>query len=90
MTELANIFTPSTDNIFFMSAVAGVCGFVIGFFFKSSIVSKHKKRILTLEDEMLLNHSRILDLEKKLADLKEENTKLGGASSGPKVELKVS
>jgi len=90
MTELANIFTPSPDNIFFMSALAGICGFAIGFFFKVAIINKHKKRVLSLEDEMLKNHSRILDLEKQVADLKEEKAKLGNASSGPKVELKVS
>jgi hypothetical protein len=35
-----------------------------------------KKRVISLEDEMLLNHSRILDLEKQVAQLKEENAKL--------------
>lgn len=90
MTALANIFTPSPDNIFFMSALAAICGFAIGFFFKAAIINKHKKRVLSLEDEMLTNHSRILDLEKQVAELKEEKAKLGNVSSGPKVELKVS
>ena len=90
MTELANIFTPSPENIFFMSAVAGICGFAVGFFLKSAAINKSKKRVLSLEDEMLRNHSHILDLEKQVAELREEKAKLGNASSGPKVELKVS
>ncbi|MEP6844406.1 MAG: hypothetical protein ABI861_00310 [Panacibacter sp.] len=90
ITDLANIFTPSPSNIFFMAGLTSVLGLLLGFLIKSGILSKHKKRIITLEDEMLANHSRILDLEKKLAELREENARIKGSSSGQKAELKVS
>jgi hypothetical protein len=90
MTELLNIFTPSTSNIFFMSAVAGIGGFALGFLIKSAAIAKHKKRVISLEDEMLTNHSRILELEKQLADYREEKAKFNNSSTAPKVELKVS
>jgi hypothetical protein len=90
MTEMLNVFTPSTSNIFFMTAVAGIGGFALGFLIKSAAISSHKKRIITLEDEMLNNHSRILDLEKQLAEHREEKAKFNNTSTAPKVELKVS
>ena len=43
-------------------------GFGLGFLFKSGLIFKQRKRILRLEDEMLSNHSRILTLEKKIAE----------------------
>jgi len=46
--------------------------FALGFLFKSAVIAKQRKRILRLEDEMLSNHSRILALEKKIADNKRE------------------
>lgn len=40
---------------------------------------------------MLTNHSRILELEKQVAELKEANAKLGGTKAPlSKVELKAS
>lgn len=90
MTELANVFTPSSSNLVFLVGVAGIGGFMIGFIIKYGIIAKYKKRVLNLEDEMLSNHSRILELEKNLALLKEENSNLKAISSAPKAELKVS
>lgn len=90
MTDMLNIFTPSPSNIFFMSAAAGIGGFVFGFLIKSAAIAKHKKRVITLEDEMLNNHSRILDLEKQLAEHREEKAKFANSTPAPKVELKVS
>ncbi|QEC68100.1 hypothetical protein FRZ67_12600 [Panacibacter ginsenosidivorans] len=90
MTEMLNILTPSTSNIFFMTAVAGIGGFAVGFLIKSAAIARNKKRVISLEDEMLANHSRILDLEKQLAELREEKAKFSNASTVPKVELKVS
>ena len=49
-----------------------LAGFAFGFMFKSAVIYKQRKRILRLEDEMLANHSRILTLEKKIADSKKE------------------
>jgi hypothetical protein len=51
--------------------LAIVC-FALGFIFKSGVINKQRKRILNLEDEMISNHSRILSLEKKIADGKSE------------------
>ena len=42
------------------------------FIFKSGVIYKQRKKILNLEDEMLANHSRILSLEKRVADYKSE------------------
>lgn len=90
MTNLLNIFTPSSTNIFFVAGVVGIAGFTLGFIIKSASIARHKKRILNLEDEMLLNHSRILDLEKQVSLLKEENAKLNTNAPLQKIELKAS
>lgn len=49
-----------------------IVSFALGFIFKWGVLYKQRKRILNLEDEMLANHSRILSLEKKLAESKKE------------------
>ncbi|CAN5654347.1 hypothetical protein BH10BAC2_BH10BAC2_00980 [soil metagenome] len=90
MTELANVFTPSSLNLVFMVGVAGIGGFMLGFIIKYGIIAKYKKKVLNLEDEMLANHSRILQLEQQAASLREEKAKLSASISVPKVELKVS
>lgn len=90
MTQLLNIFTPSTSNLFFIAMVASASGFALGFLWKSALIAKYKKRVVSLEDEMLLNHSRILDLEKQIAELKEDNVKRGVSQPLQKVELKAS
>lgn len=45
-----------------------LASFGLGLLVKRGIIAKQRKRILSLEDEMLANHSRILSLEKKLAE----------------------
>ena len=45
-----------------------VASFGLGMLIKKGIIAKQRKRILSLEDEMLSNHSRILALEKKLSN----------------------
>ncbi len=45
-----------------------VGAFALGFLLKRAIIAKQRKRILSLENEMLSNHARILELEKKLSD----------------------
>ena len=90
MAYLANLFNPSPSYSIISLAVAIAAGFAVGLIFKSGLVSKHKRRVLYLEDEMLLNHSRILDLEKELHKTKVEKSKLNGSSVLPKVELKAS
>lgn len=47
-----------------------ILSFALGFIFKSALLYKQRRRILSLEDEMLDNHSRILSLEKKIAQNK--------------------
>ena len=87
---LANVFTPSSTNFFFIVFVTGLSAFIIGFLLKAALLTKYKRRVLSLEDEMLVTHARILDLEKQVAELKEENAKLRNTAIVPKVELKVS
>ena len=45
--------------------LAIVC-FALGLIFRYGLISKQRKKILSLEDEMVNNHARILALEKKL------------------------
>ena len=49
-------------------AGTAIASFGAGLLFKMAVVSKQRKRILSLEDEMLSNHSRMLELEKKIAE----------------------
>jgi hypothetical protein len=91
MIELANFFSPSPTYTIVTVAAVGVVGFIIGYLFRSGIILKYKKRILSLEDEMLSNHSRILELEKETTDLKNERLmKNGKFASASKTELKAS
>jgi hypothetical protein len=90
MTQVLNIFTPSTSNVFFISAAAALCGFTLGFLVKAVAIAKQKRRVVSLEDEMLQNHARILDLEKQIAELKEEKSKVDNNMPVPKLELKAS
>ena len=39
---------------------------LLGFFFRSAQIKKAKKRILSLENEMLSNHAEILKLQEEL------------------------
>ncbi len=65
------IFATTTDPLV-ISSVFAIAGFVIGFISKATAAKKQRKRILQLEDEMLASHSRILSLEKRIADYKSE------------------
>ena len=56
-------------------ALTGLISFILGFIIKSAVLYKQRKRILRLEDEMLNNHSTILELEKEIAEAhKEKNS----------------
>jgi hypothetical protein len=72
MCELANIFYPSPLYTILYIALAFIIGFIAGYSLRSRIISQHRKRILNLEEEMLSNHSRILELEKEITDLKND------------------
>ncbi len=77
----------STTEILFVIAA----GILIGIFVKVAIIFKQRKRILRLEDEMLANHSRILALEKKVAEYRKEKGISHEYTPQPrKSELKVS
>ena len=69
IAKLIFIDSPYSWEVTFGLAI--VC-FTLGFMFKSGIIHKQRNRILSLEDEMISNHAKILSLEKKLADAKPE------------------
>lgn len=61
------------DNYSLLSiAGTAILSFGIGLLVKMGVINKQRKRILMLEDEMLSNHSKILELEKMLADSSKE------------------
>lgn len=72
MTNFASLLLLPQSFTIISVAGAGIAGFVIGIFIKYKIIAKQRKRILTLEDEMLSNHARILKLEKKNTLLKDD------------------
>jgi len=76
MTQLADIISLSPAYSILTVAAAAVIGFVIGLLVKSGVVAKHKKRVLSVENEMLSSHSRILELEKQVTESKNEMAKL--------------
>ena len=59
-------------NVIWLPAIAILCAFA-GFVFRSQQVKKGRKRILSLENEMLNNHAEILRLQQELATIKREN-----------------
>lgn len=63
MTTLAQLFSSWPLDLGIAVAFFG-----LGMLVKRGVIAKQRKRILSLEDEMLANHSRILSLEKKLSD----------------------
>lgn len=91
MPLLEDIFTPSSSYSILAVGLAFVVGVIAGLFLKTGIIAKGKKRILHLEDEMLSNHSKILTLEKQVADLKKERENPARKDdSNPKLGLRAS
>ena len=72
MTNFASLLMLPQSFTIVSVAGAAIAGILTGVFIKFRILAKQKKRILNLEDEMLKNHSRILKLEKKNTQLKED------------------
>lgn len=69
---MIEVFLSPSLNILIMLIeilVALIAGVLSGIIFKAALLVKYKKRVLHLEDEMLSNHSRILSLEKKNAEM---------------------
>ena len=54
--------------------LTGVIAFILGFIIRTTIVYKQRKRILRLEEEMLGNHSRILELEQAITEARQDKT----------------
>jgi hypothetical protein len=79
MLELANFFYPSPIYLIVYIVLAVMIGFIGGYLLRSGIIARHKKRILSLEEEMLSNHSHILTLEKEISDLKNGKSSINGA-----------
>jgi len=72
-----------------MSALANLFSF--WYLLKSGIIAKHKKRVMSLENEMLSNHARILNLEKENAQLRSEKLVIKSTPmTSSKVELRAS
>lgn len=57
-----------------LGAMAG--GFIIGFVTRIIINNQQKKKQLSMENDMLKSHSRILTLQQKISELEAENQKL--------------
>jgi hypothetical protein len=58
-------------SIFWLPVIVLISA-VVGFLFRSYQIAKCKKRILSLETEMLSNHAEILKLQQELVNLKKE------------------
>ena len=67
------IFLVSSLTSIGILGVAAIVSFGLGLLIKTGVIAKQRKRILLLEDEMLANHSKILSLEKKLAEVQKES-----------------
>ncbi|MEO7209459.1 MAG: hypothetical protein ABIY35_00825 [Chitinophagaceae bacterium] len=73
MTNFASLLILPQSFTIVSVVGAGLAGIISGVFIKYRILAKQRKRILDLEDEMLKNHARILKLEKKNTQLKEDS-----------------
>lgn len=62
-----------TVNLFILAGVVAIA-FLVGLLLRGSQISKWKKKVLSLETEMLRNHADILELQKEKAAL-EQNLK---------------
>ena len=67
-------------SIFWLPVIVLISG-AVGFLFRSYQITKCKKRILSLENEMLNNHAEILKLQQELVNIKK------GEISGSKTRI---
>ncbi len=56
-----------TIPIFFVAMTC--CAFVVGYWLRSAQIKDYRKRVISLEKEMLHNHAEILELQKERAQL---------------------
>jgi cell division protein FtsL len=89
MINLMNVFAFAHAYSVLTVAAASIIGFAVGFLLKWGIIAVHKKRIIELEEEMLSNHSKILELEKQNGELKSDISELKSRSHNES-KLKVS
>ena len=86
------LFINDSYSILTVIGVA-IVSFGIGLVSKTAIIRKQRKRILQLEDEMLANHARILNLEKKITESRKDKNAIPNdfdINSRPDREAKVS
>lgn len=89
MTHTISLLFANSFPIYALG-ISGILGLGAGFLLRLAINSKQKKNILKLENEMLSNHSRILDLEKQVSILEKDNYDLSIKTSLKKTELRAS
>lgn len=58
-------------NLFLLGG-ALVVSFLVGFMIRSSELAKTKKKVTSLETEMVSNHAEILNLQKEKADMEKK------------------
>jgi hypothetical protein len=87
------LFINDSYSILTVIGVA-VVSFAVGLLSKMALIRKQRKRILNLEDEMLTNHARILNLEKKITESRKDTNAVQHdfdiSSSKPDREAKIS
>ena len=62
-------------NAFLLAAIV-VAAVFLGFIFRSQQISSLRKKVIELENEMLSNHSEILDLQRENASLEQQMKQL--------------
>ena len=60
-----------TINVILLSLVVAIAAF-LGFIFRSQQIRSLKRKVISLENEMLSNHSEILDLQRENASLEQQ------------------
>jgi hypothetical protein len=79
-----------SDSYSFLTLfITAIIAFGAGLLLKTAIIRKQRKRILNLEDEMLLNHSRILALEKKIAESRKDKNGVSHEFDTPVIKTDV-
>ena len=61
-----------TSFSFPLLLVISLVSLLVGYLIRSNAIRKYKSKVVSLENEMLKNHARILKLEKQLAEAKGE------------------
>lgn len=62
-------------NVMLLAGIVATAGF-LGFIFRSQQIGSLKRKVIELENEMLSNHSEILDLQRENASLEQQMKQL--------------